>query len=244
MTFCSVLLRCCCAAVCSVRVFDRKLLNVFCTEQHQPCLCAELWELGWLSRGSVRAAPGFKVDSNLCSESTLLLSWGGQRDDGCCCVWMLTVLLAPKYFIKGWKCPVLVLCRRSTYNHLSSWLTDARNLTNPNTVSWTSFSPKARLLLPEQSGRLRPKPCSGLCLCFLHCSCPPLQSAVFTSLLQLEQKGFLWKSSCATHLSGSVWSSWRQNWDEIWTSLDLCYSLLCVSNEVNAVLRLECKLDL
>ena len=24
---------------------------------------------------------------------------------------------------------------RSTYNHLSSWLTDARNLTNPNTVS-------------------------------------------------------------------------------------------------------------
>ncbi|KAG7468786.1 Ras-related Rab-14 [Solea senegalensis] len=27
------------------------------------------------------------------------------------------------------------LNRRSTYNHLSSWLTDARNLTNPNTVS-------------------------------------------------------------------------------------------------------------
>lgn len=26
------------------------------------------------------------------------------------------------------------LRRRSTYNHLSSWLTDARNLTNPNTV--------------------------------------------------------------------------------------------------------------
>ena len=25
--------------------------------------------------------------------------------------------------------------RRSTYNHLSTWLTDARNLTNPNTVS-------------------------------------------------------------------------------------------------------------
>jgi Ras-related protein Rab-14 len=24
--------------------------------------------------------------------------------------------------------------RRSTYNHLSSWLTDAKNLTNPNTV--------------------------------------------------------------------------------------------------------------
>ena len=24
--------------------------------------------------------------------------------------------------------------RRSTYNHLSSWLSDARNLTNPNTV--------------------------------------------------------------------------------------------------------------
>lgn len=28
--------------------------------------------------------------------------------------------------------------RRSTYNHLSSWLTDARNLTNPNTVSTQS----------------------------------------------------------------------------------------------------------
>ncbi len=27
--------------------------------------------------------------------------------------------------------------RRSTYNHLSSWLTDARNLTNPNTVIFT-----------------------------------------------------------------------------------------------------------
>jgi len=29
----------------------------------------------------------------------------------------------------------LTVFRRSTYNHLSSWLTDARNLTNPNTVS-------------------------------------------------------------------------------------------------------------
>ncbi len=29
---------------------------------------------------------------------------------------------------------VCFLRRRSTYNHLSSWLTDARNLTNPNTV--------------------------------------------------------------------------------------------------------------
>uniref|UniRef100_A0A8C1YSR2 RAB14, member RAS oncogene family, like n=1 Tax=Cyprinus carpio TaxID=7962 RepID=A0A8C1YSR2_CYPCA len=29
---------------------------------------------------------------------------------------------------------VCVLYRRSTYNHLSSWLTDARNLTNPSTV--------------------------------------------------------------------------------------------------------------
>ena len=28
----------------------------------------------------------------------------------------------------------LLFLRRSTYNHLSSWLTDARNLTNPNTV--------------------------------------------------------------------------------------------------------------
>ena len=29
---------------------------------------------------------------------------------------------------------VYAVTRRSTYNHLSSWLTDARNLTNPNTV--------------------------------------------------------------------------------------------------------------
>ena len=27
-----------------------------------------------------------------------------------------------------------ILYRRITYNHLTSWLTDARNLTNPNTV--------------------------------------------------------------------------------------------------------------
>lgn len=26
------------------------------------------------------------------------------------------------------------ITRRSTYNHLSSWLTDTRNLTNPNTI--------------------------------------------------------------------------------------------------------------
>lgn len=37
---------------------------------------------------------------------------------------------------------LLFFCRRSTYNHLSSWLTDARNLTNPNTVSSFSFNSK------------------------------------------------------------------------------------------------------
>ena len=31
-------------------------------------------------------------------------------------------------------CIVTYKLLRSTYNHLSSWLTDARNLTNPNTV--------------------------------------------------------------------------------------------------------------
>ncbi len=41
--------------------------------------------------------------------------WGGDDGDWCVCV--------------------RVSYRRSTYNHLSSWLTDARNLTNPNTVS-------------------------------------------------------------------------------------------------------------
>jgi len=38
------------------------------------------------------------------------------------------------------------ITRRSTYNHLSSWLTDTRNLTNPSTVS---------LVIKEQmAGRL------------------------------------------------------------------------------------------
>ena len=37
------------------------------------------------------------------------------------------------YFFKG-ALMVYDITRRSTYNHLSSWLTDARNLTNPNTV--------------------------------------------------------------------------------------------------------------
>lgn len=39
------------------------------------------------------------------------------------------------YYCYGSKCSLVLSCRRSTYNHLSSWLTDARNLTNPNTVS-------------------------------------------------------------------------------------------------------------
>lgn len=36
--------------------------------------------------------------------------------------------------IKFYFLPLATFSRRSTYNHLSSWLTDARNLTNPNTV--------------------------------------------------------------------------------------------------------------
>jgi len=31
------------------------------------------------------------------------------------------------------------ITRRSTYNHLSSWLTDTRNLTNPSTVSYCFY---------------------------------------------------------------------------------------------------------
>uniref|UniRef100_A0A3P8NWU4 Ras-related protein Rab-14 n=1 Tax=Astatotilapia calliptera TaxID=8154 RepID=A0A3P8NWU4_ASTCA len=38
------------------------------------------------------------------------------------------------------------ITRRSTYNHLSSWLTDARNLTNPNTVSAPTQTSVATLL--------------------------------------------------------------------------------------------------
>lgn len=77
MTFCSVLLKCCSAALCSVRVFDRKPFNVFCTKQHQPCLCAELCASSGNCSGfplPVEELPqGFKVDLNLWSESALLL---------------------------------------------------------------------------------------------------------------------------------------------------------------------------
>ena len=34
------------------------------------------------------------------------------------------------------------ITRRSTYNHLSSWLTDTRNLTNPSTVRLLTIIPK------------------------------------------------------------------------------------------------------
>ncbi|KAH7979877.1 hypothetical protein HPB49_011753 [Dermacentor silvarum] len=42
------------------------------------------------------------------------------------------------------------ITRRSTYNHLSSWLTDARNLTNPNTVIFL-IGNKCDLKLREMS---------------------------------------------------------------------------------------------
>ena len=45
----------------------------------------------------------------------------------------LTCLLALNISLISY-CLRCFLRRRSTYNHLSSWLTDARNLTNPNTV--------------------------------------------------------------------------------------------------------------
>lgn len=65
---------------------------------------------------------------------------------------MLTVLLALKYSKNSVAktCAHSILCRRSTYNHLSSWLTDARNLTNPNTVSWTLLSLKSRLIISKR----------------------------------------------------------------------------------------------
>lgn len=39
------------------------------------------------------------------------------------------------------------ITRRSTYNHLSSWLTDTRNLTNPSTVSVVYFKFILKMLL-------------------------------------------------------------------------------------------------
>ncbi|XP_064395131.1 ras-related protein Rab-14-like isoform X2 [Halichondria panicea] len=50
------------------------------------------------------------------------------------------------------------ITRRSTYNHLSSWLTDARNLTNPNTRDVTyeeakQFADENGLLFMEASAK-------------------------------------------------------------------------------------------
>ena len=49
-----------------------------------------------------------------------------------------SVLSRPATRLTNSHSSLCVFHRRSTYNHLSSWLTDARNLTNPNTVSMVS----------------------------------------------------------------------------------------------------------
>ena len=41
------------------------------------------------------------------------------------------------------------MTRRSTYNHLSSWLTDARNLTNPNTVKFCIAEPVVLIFMSK-----------------------------------------------------------------------------------------------
>lgn len=61
---------------------------------------------------------------------------------GCCkpfllviaCCWFRAVT---RSYYRGAAGALMVydITRRSTYNHLSSWLTDTRNLTNPNTVN-------------------------------------------------------------------------------------------------------------
>uniref|UniRef100_H3DQU2 PH domain-containing protein n=1 Tax=Tetraodon nigroviridis TaxID=99883 RepID=H3DQU2_TETNG len=56
------------------------------------------------------------------------------------------------------------ITRRSTYNHLSSWLTDARNLTNPNTTSVLLYQGSVL----DQSGpawRLQPPDLLTCCSC-------------------------------------------------------------------------------
>ncbi|KAM6117558.1 ras-related protein Rab-14 isoform 1-T3 [Phoenicopterus ruber ruber] len=117
------------------------------------------------------------------------------------------------------------ITRRSTYNHLSSWLTDARNLTNPNTVSWTLFSLKARLLMSKQEVEgLGQSVCSGSSVLLNKL---PVCSHLLSSALSLrprfavyqwlfpccswrtsvgsvqESRGSSAKSCCATRRSGA-----------------------------------------
>ena len=58
--------------------------------------------------------------------------------NGQTCAWVLVhekFSVCTRSSTIGGNCELFSNFRRSTYNHLSSWLTDARNLTNPNTVS-------------------------------------------------------------------------------------------------------------
>ena len=54
--------------------------------------------------------------------------------------WMTVPRAVTRSYYRGAAGALMVydITRRSTYNHLSSWLTDARNLTNPNTVGQTA----------------------------------------------------------------------------------------------------------
>ena len=52
----------------------------------------------------------------------------------CCCLFVYRAVTRSYYRGAAGALMVYDITRRSTYNHLSSWLTDARNLTNPNTV--------------------------------------------------------------------------------------------------------------
>lgn len=142
----------------------------------------------------------------------------------------------------------MILCRRSTYNHLSSWLTDARNLINPNTVSWTFFSLKARLLLPEQevggSGQSTAVVSARAACVLLRCSCSHLQSA------GIHFPYCSW-SKRASSKSLLVPLTFQGLFEALGDKIGMksgptltCVTPCFVSNEVNAVLRLECKLDL
>lgn len=56
-------------------------------------------------------------------------------------IWYLSCIESVRSYYRGAAGALMVydITRRSTYNHLSSWLTDTRTLTNPSTVSQILF---------------------------------------------------------------------------------------------------------
>lgn len=95
--------------------------------------------------------------------------------------------------------------RRSTYNHLSSWLTDARNLTNPNTVITRP------LLMTAQEGYTWNVWSCGCCMGATHTLfCKVYRSWGIVSVL-LHSKGFVLTNRLffLIYIPGNI-SDWEQ----------------------------------